>query len=566
MAYLVLARKYRPVDFDSVVYQEHVTTTLKNAISLERVAHAHIFTGPRGTGKTSIARILAKCMNCENGPTSNPCGNCRSCLEIIKGRTSDIIEIDGASNNNVEQIREIRDNLQYKPSYSKYKIYIIDEVHMLSIAAFNALLKSLEEPPPHIMFFFATTEPHKVPVTIMSRCQRHDLKRVPLNFLVNHLINICELESIKTSNEAIAEIASAGEGSVRDSISLLDQLISSSSTNEVSTEQIRRILGTPSFSIAKNTIEALFLRNRELIAATINDLYFSGVDLKIFYQKTIEYLRHIILINLSPKSADLSDLPDNYKAELANISSGFEISYFIRLLDLLLKEEIRVRQTENIRILLEIIFFKLCEIPESKEIESLISTLENLKNKEPKEKFQVLEKKPETPIRQSHKIKTINEKTEEPGFVSEKKPMPETKPINTLSDKEKWVLCIKQLKKENPSGGTLFENSSDFVSKKENTLEIRAKGTNYHIQRIQKEKDLVEKISSKIFDENISLKIIEDHIKNNPESKKNYEDEKVLSFAKTDLLVKEIEDKLNGKIISEKIADKHKNNIFMEDN
>ena len=558
MAYLVLARKYRPLDFDSVVYQDHVTTTLKNAIKLGRVAHAHIFTGPRGTGKTTIARILAKCMNCENGPLANPCGECISCKEINKGRTSDIIEIDGASNNSVEQIREIRDNLQYKPSHSKYKIYIIDEVHMLSTAAFNALLKSLEEPPSHIIFLFATTEPHKVPVTIMSRCQRHDLKRVPLNLLTDHLKKICNAEQIKADDEAITEIAAQGEGSVRDSMSLLDQIISSSFDKEVTADQIKKILGTPSFAVVKDTIEAVFSRDKEKIALIVNELYFSGMDLKIFYQKTVEYLRHLTLLNLSAKGFELSDLPDNYKEDLINISKGFEFSYFTRILDLLLKDEIRVRQTENPRILLELILFRLCEIPESKNIETLISSLENLKKNGFRQTELTPSKKAEPQIKDvDEKSVKINEETK-PKETGAEKTYIKNESQNKLSDKDKWKLCIKELKKDNPSGGSLFENNTDFISRKDNIIEIKAKGTNYHIARIEKEKELVEKISSQIFSGNINLKIIKDLIENSSKAKESFEQDKILTFAKTDVLVREIEDKLNGKIIDQKITRKPK--------
>jgi DNA polymerase-3 subunit gamma/tau len=563
MAYLVLARKYRPHDFDSVVHQDHVTTTLKNAITLGRVAHAHIFTGPRGTGKTTIARILAKCMNCENGPAPVPCGKCISCIEISKGRTSDIIEIDGASNNSVEQIREIRDNLQYKPSHSKYKIYIIDEVHMLSTAAFNALLKSLEEPPSHIMFLFATTEPHKVPVTIMSRCQRHDLKRVPLNLLVNHLSKICKLENISASEEILTEIASAGEGSVRDSMSLLDQMISSSSDNEITMEQIKMILGTTSFSIIKTALKSIFERNRENLISIVNELYFAGNDLKIFYIKLTEYLRHIILLNISFKTASLSDLPENHKIELTNTSAGFDLSYFTRLLDILLKEEQKIRQSENIRILLEVILLKLCEIPSTKNIETIISDLEKLKQKgiSNKEDYSEIKSpnKPETknkPELSAIENKSIDLKSE----TIQEIPLSEN-----ISDEKKWMFCVQKIKKDNPSCGTLFEKNTDFISLKNNTLEIKAKGLNYHVTNIKKGKNLAEKISSQIFGKNIDLKIIEDYIENEEANKKTLENEKILTFAKTDILVKAIQDKLNGKIIGEKISDKPKN-ISMEDN
>ncbi|MBW2100561.1 MAG: DNA polymerase III subunit gamma/tau, partial [Deltaproteobacteria bacterium] len=191
MSYLVLARKYRPQTFDQVVKQDHVTRTLMNAISSGRVSHAILFSGPRGTGKTSVARILAKAMNCEKGPAPIPCNTCRSCREITAGNAVDVFEIDGASNNGVDHIRELRENIKYMPAHSPFKIYIIDEVHMLSMAAFNALLKTLEEPPSHIMFIFATTEPHKIPITILSRCQRHDFRRISLDAITSHLESLC---------------------------------------------------------------------------------------------------------------------------------------------------------------------------------------------------------------------------------------------------------------------------------------------------------------------------------------------------------------------------------------
>ena len=193
MSYLVLARKYRPQTFDQVVQQEHVTRTLANAISTGRVAHAILFSGPRGTGKTTVARILAKAMNCKSGPAPVPCNTCRSCREITGGRSVDVYEIDGASNNSVDQVRELRENVKYMPAHSRYKIYIIDEVHMLSTAAFNALLKTLEEPPPHVLFMFATTEPRKIPITILSRCQRHDFGLIGVDSIARHMEMICKL-------------------------------------------------------------------------------------------------------------------------------------------------------------------------------------------------------------------------------------------------------------------------------------------------------------------------------------------------------------------------------------
>ncbi len=223
--YQVLARKWRPQQFDDVVGQEHVTTTLKNAIAQNRLAHAYLFVGPRGIGKTSIARIFAKALNCVKGPTATPCDECDSCREITEGRSLDVLEIDGASNNGVEQVRELRDTVRYAPARGKFKIYIIDEVHMLTTQAFNALLKTLEEPPAHVKFIFATTEPQKVLPTILSRCQRFDLRRIPASLIVKHLKEIAKKEKVAIDDEALAAIARGAEGGLRDAESTLDQLI-----------------------------------------------------------------------------------------------------------------------------------------------------------------------------------------------------------------------------------------------------------------------------------------------------------------------------------------------------
>ena len=225
MSYLVLARKYRPQTFEQVIEQAHITRTLTNAISADRVAHAILFAGPRGTGKTTIARILAKAMNCEQGPTPVPCNACRSCDEITGGHGVDVFEIDGASNNSVDQVRELRENIKYMPAHSSFKIYIIDEVHMLSMAAFNALLKTLEEPPAHILFMFATTEPRKIPITILSRCQRHDLRRINLDAISKHMAWICRREGFEIADQSLELIAREAGGSMRDALSLLDQIM-----------------------------------------------------------------------------------------------------------------------------------------------------------------------------------------------------------------------------------------------------------------------------------------------------------------------------------------------------
>ena len=271
MSYIVLARKWRPQNFDEVVGQPHITTTLKNAISLGRVAHAYLFTGPRGIGKTSTARILAKALNCTQGPTIHPCDRCDSCKEIMVSNSLDVLEIDGASNRGIDEIRNLRENVRFAPAKGRFKVYIIDEVHMLTQEAFNALLKTLEEPPHHVKFIFATTRPHKIPPTILSRCQRFDFKRIPVNDLLAKLKNIAEVEKLKVSKEALFYIARVSEGSMRDAESILDQLASfCDSTIEVN--DVVSVLGKVDQDVLFELAQALIDKDAGKGLGLINEL------------------------------------------------------------------------------------------------------------------------------------------------------------------------------------------------------------------------------------------------------------------------------------------------------
>ncbi|MCL1901723.1 MAG: DNA polymerase III subunit gamma/tau, partial [Firmicutes bacterium] len=242
MSYLVLARKFRPQNFDEVIGQEHISQTLKNAISENRIAHAYLFSGPRGCGKTTMARILAKALNCKNGPTANPCGVCENCVEIGKSANIDVLEIDGASNNGIDEIRALRENVKFSAANSKYKIYIIDEAHQITTQAFNALLKTLEEPPAHVVFILATTEQHKIPVTILSRCQRYRFKLISTKEIANAIKNIGQKEGFEIDDDALSIVVSASGGSMRDALSLLDQAVSSS-VGKITGDYIRGLLG-----------------------------------------------------------------------------------------------------------------------------------------------------------------------------------------------------------------------------------------------------------------------------------------------------------------------------------
>jgi len=301
MSYEVFARKWRPQVFQDVIGQEHITQTLVNAIKTDRLAHAYLFSGARGVGKTSVARILAKAINCHEGQPGVPCNRCHSCVEITNGSSVDVQEIDGASNRGIDEIRELRENIKYMPSSSKFRVYIIDEVHMLTLPAFNALLKTLEEPPAHVKFIFATTEPHKVPVTILSRCQRFDFKRIPLKKILDQLEKIAMEEEIKISKSALTLIGREAEGSMRDAESLLDQVVSFAGST-VEDRHITDILGI----IDRDLI---FETSRAIIEGEIVDgIYTLGYDIKEFYRVLMDQFRNLLVSLVAPQN-DLLGCP-----------------------------------------------------------------------------------------------------------------------------------------------------------------------------------------------------------------------------------------------------------------
>lgn len=379
MAYLVLARKYRPQTFEEVIGQEHVTRTLSNAIRGNRVAHAILFSGPRGTGKTTVARILAKAMNCENGPVATPCNVCRSCEDITAGRGVDVFEIDGASNNSVDQVRELRDNIRYMPAHSRYKIYIIDEVHMLSIAAFNALLKTLEEPPAHILFFFATTEHHKIPITILSRCQRHDLKRIDAEQIVQQMASLCREESTVISPENLWAIARQSGGSMRDALSLLDQVLACSGS-DVDDAYVMNLLGGMDRKILFDLSTATFANDLSRSLGLIDDAFTNGQDMKRFYADVLNHFRYLMLIKVGARPDLLVDLSPGEMEELKQQVEKVSTAFVDQVYSLLFEAEPAVRRAFQPRLAIEMVFFKLHQITPVLPIDCLISRIDDLLN------------------------------------------------------------------------------------------------------------------------------------------------------------------------------------------
>jgi DNA polymerase-3 subunit gamma/tau len=352
MSYIVLARKWRPQGFDDLIGQETVATTLKNALANEKIAHAYLFSGPRGVGKTSSARILAKALNCEQRTNSEPCGNCQNCKAVTEGYSVDVLEIDGASNNSVEAVRELRETVKYAPAAGKYKIYIIDEVHMLSTSAFNALLKTLEEPPPHVVFIFATTEPKKVPATILSRCQHHSFRRVTKSRIKEHLKKITDAEKISIGEKALEMIAKAADGSMRDALTLLDQAYSF--TSDITETDLQSLLGLPESEIIYNLSNTILKGDISHTLSIIKELTDRGNDLRQMAKELVEYFRNIAVVKITENAGDLLEFSEDEIQHLRDLASAVSIEELTLLLTELLRIEAEVRSAVNPRFVLEL--------------------------------------------------------------------------------------------------------------------------------------------------------------------------------------------------------------------
>lgn len=384
MSYTALYRKWRPREFEDVKGQDHIVTTLKNQINADRIGHAYLFCGTRGTGKTTVAKIFAKAVNCEHPAEGSPCGVCPSCKSIGAGTSMNVIEIDAASNNGVDNIREIREEVSYSPTEGKYKVYIIDEVHMLSIGAFNALLKTLEEPPSYVIFILATTEAHKIPITILSRCQRYDFKRITIDTISERLMALMEEEKVEVEERAIRYIAKAADGSMRDALSLLDQCIAFYLGKRLTYDNVLEVLGAVDTEVFSRMLRRLLERDVAGAIHQLEELIMQGRELSQFVNDFTWYLRNLLLVRSSDKMEDVLDVSSENLARLKEEAQLIEDDCLMRYIRIFSELSSQIRYAGQKRVLIEIAIIKLCnpamEPKEDSLLERIRAVEERLEN------------------------------------------------------------------------------------------------------------------------------------------------------------------------------------------
>lgn len=381
MSYQALYRKFRPQEFDDVKGQDHIVTTLKNQIKADRIGHAYLFCGTRGTGKTTIAKIFAKAVNCEHPVDGSPCGECPTCRAIAAGNSMNVIEIDAASNNGVDNIRQIREEVEYRPTEGKYKVYIIDEVHMLSIGAFNALLKTLEEPPAYVIFILATTEAHKIPITILSRCQRYDFRRISIDTITARLRELMDAEQVTVEDRALRYIAKAGDGSMRDALSLLDQCIAFYLGQELTYDKVLDTLGAVDTEIFSRLLRQILDKNITGAIQTVETLVIEGRELGQFVTDFTWYLRNLMLVQSSDDMEDVLDISSENLALLKEEASMVDADILMRYIRIFSELGGQIKYASQKRILIEIAIIKLCKPEMEKDYTSLVDRIDSLEKK-----------------------------------------------------------------------------------------------------------------------------------------------------------------------------------------
>ncbi|MFH1381197.1 MAG: DNA polymerase III subunit gamma/tau, partial [Candidatus Omnitrophota bacterium] len=519
MSYLSLARKYRPQNFDEVVGQDHVATTLKNAITMNRAAHAYLFTGPRGVGKTSMARILAKSLNCENGQTIKPCNKCASCIEITESRGMDVIEIDGASNRGIDEIRNLKENIKFASIHGKFRIYIIDEVHMLTPEAFNALLKTLEEPPPHAKFIFATTMPHKVLATILSRCQRFDFRKISSREIIKKLEDLKIREKINIDTDAVLTIARAASGSMRDAEVILDQLISFAN-GKITKDDVTKVLGLLEEEILSNITDSIINGDKKLIMEALSALINAGKDPVFIAGSLIGYMRDILAVKIGKT--------DEANPKLSEQGEKFSIDELLYITYTLTSAIEYIKKTSLGRIPLEIALIKLTHRDRLVSLGEILSKLDSLEKIPASENSRTPSFENFTGKNEEQPVNTVNEI--EPGPNVPKKEISAEKDILLLQKmKSSWSNVLNFVRNKKISIGT-FLSEGRLIKAKDGIVTIGFDKTNsLHKETVEENsnKKFIEEAIRNVLGEDIFLNIesVEGLIADNPEEYEKESDE-----------------------------------------
>ena len=504
MSYIVLSRRYRPKAFDEIVGQKHVVTTLVNALQSDRVAHAYLFAGPRGVGKTSMARILSKALNCQKGTTDTPCNKCSTCNSITNGNDIDVLEIDGASNRGIDEIRNIRQNVGYAPAVSKHKIYIIDEVHMLTKEAFNALLKTLEEPPEHVKFIFATTSPSRVPDTVQSRCQRFDFKNISIADISDRLSQICKAENIAAEKEVLQSIAKYARGGLRDSESILDQL-ASFCHEKITLRDVYDIFGVVSEEKLSSLINSFTQKKPELSIEIFHSIMESGRDVEGFIDQLLLYIRDLLLVSVCKNESDTMGTVSGDLNLLRTQSSSFSPETLMYMFQVISEAKTKTRDLLQQKIYLEVLFVKLATMEELKPLSSVLDKIEGMKkifegNAEDTDKAISINKtdvtapaKPEIQATPSHE-----------SAVLDKKASPDT------SCAETWNKAMLELQTKKKTTWALLKNARVLSIDGNDAIVEIPKNYLVHKERLEKpeEKRIINSCLEKVTGRKISVKII----------------------------------------------------------
>jgi DNA polymerase-3 subunit gamma/tau len=497
MSYQVLARKWRPQVFEDVVGQGHITRTLQNAITSGRLAHAFLFSGPRGVGKTTTARILAKALNCAEGPTPTPCGKCDSCRETAAGTSVDVIEIDGASNRGIEHIRELREAVKYAPAGGKNKVYVIDEVHMLTNEAFNALLKTLEEPPPHVIFIFATTEPQKIPPTILSRCQRYGFKRVPLQEIIGLLRTISDAEGISITDRGLAMIARAAEGSMRDSQSLLDQAVSYSGM-AIKDGDLQSTLGSVAQETLSKFTAGLLARDSAGLLKQIDLLLEQGQDMRQFLAGVVEHVRNLLVVRIAADPARIIELPAADIEAIKQQAAGAANEHLLMLFDGLSKTLDDMRWSPHQRFTFEVGVIKACSLAPLKPLAEVLSHMRDLE-----ERLASGASGQAAPV---HPASRVSE--QRAPYVKTQGPSSAGPAAGDAGQDDPWGRIMSSLRLKKPGLAT-FLAASRLIEAGGADLVIGVKGSGFQIEQIEKPENgsLVETIAAEVLGRKVRLRV-----------------------------------------------------------